>query len=448
MQNKEKDVIQLSDHFTYGRLIRFVIPSIVMMIFTSIYGVVDGLFVSNFVGKTPFAALNLIMPAIMIMGAVGFMIGTGGSALVAKTLGEGDRERANRYFTMMIMLDVIAGVQLAVLGNIFIEPMALLLGADEVLLPYCVLYGRITLCGLPAFMLQNVFQSFLITAEKPKLGLAVTVAAGCTNIVLDLLLVGIFHMGLAGAALATAISQLVGGVIPLIYFLRPNKSLLRLTRTRLEAAPLIKACTNGSSELMSNISMSLVGILYNYQLMSLAGENGVAAYGVIMYVNFIFVAFFIGYSIGAAPIIGYHYGALNSDELKSLRKKSLVIVGITGLVMTVLAEVLAAPLSALFVGYDAELFELTRRGFMLYSLSFLICGINIFGSAFFTALNNGLISAVLSFVRTLVFQVAALFILPLFMQVDGIFLSIVAAEILAAAMTIVFILAKRKKYGY
>lgn len=448
MQNKEKDVIQLSDHFTYGRLIRFVIPSIVMMIFTSIYGVVDGLFVSNFVGKTPFAALNLIMPAIMIMGAVGFMIGTGGSALVAKTLGEGDRERANRYFTMMIMLDVIAGVLLAVLGNIFIEPMALLLGADEVLLPYCVLYGRITLCGLPAFMLQNVFQSFLITAEKPKLGLAVTVAAGCTNIVLDLLLVGIFHMGLAGAALATAISQLVGGVIPLIYFLRPNKSLLRLTRTRLEAAPLIKACTNGSSELMSNISMSLVGILYNYQLMSLAGENGVAAYGVIMYVNFIFVAFFIGYSIGAAPIIGYHYGALNSDELKSLRKKSLVIVGITGLVMTVLAEVLATPLSALFVGYDAELFELTRRGFMLYSLSFLICGINIFGSAFFTALNNGLISAILSFVRTLVFQVAALFILPLFMQVDGIFLSIVAAEILAAAMTIVFILAKRKKYGY
>ncbi|MBQ9947719.1 MAG: MATE family efflux transporter [Oscillospiraceae bacterium] len=448
MQNKEKDVIQLSDHFTYGRLIRFVIPSIVMMIFTSIYGVVDGLFVSNFVGKTPFAALNLIMPAIMIMGAVGFMIGTGGSALVAKTLGEGDRERADRYFTMMIMLDVIAGVLLAVLGNIFIEPMALLLGADEVLLPYCVLYGRITLCGLPAFMLQNVFQSFLITAEKPKLGLAVTVAAGCTNIILDLLLVGIFPMGLAGAALATAISQLVGGVIPLIYFLRPNKSLLRLTRTRLEVSPLLKACANGSSELMSNISMSLVGILYNYQLMSLAGENGVAAYGVIMYVNFIFVAFFIGYSIGAAPIIGYHYGALNSDELKSLRKKSLVIVGITGLVMTVLAEVLAAPLSALFVGYDAELFELTRRGFMLYSLSFLICGINIFGSAFFTALNNGLISAILSFVRTLVFQVAALFILPLFMQVDGIFFSIVAAEILAAAMTIVFIVAKRKKYGY
>ena len=337
---------------------------------------------------------------------------------------------------------------LAVLGNIFIEPMALLLGADEVLLPYCVLYGRITLCGLPAFMLQNVFQSFLITAEKPKLGLAVTVAAGCTNIILDLLLVGIFPMGLAGAALATAISQLVGGVIPLIYFLRPNKSLLRLTRTRLEVSPLLKACANGSSELMSNISMSLVGILYNYQLMSLAGENGVAAYGVIMYVNFIFVAFFIGYSIGAAPIIGYHYGALNSDELKSLRKKSLVIVGITGLVMTVLAEVLAAPLSALFVGYDAELFELTRRGFMLYSLSFLICGINIFGSAFFTALNNGLISAILSFVRTLVFQVAALFILPLFMQVDGIFFSIVAAEILAAAMTIVFIVAKRKKYGY
>ncbi len=440
--------IKLSDHFTYKKLIRFVIPSIVMMIFTSIYGVVDGLCVSNFVGKTPFAALNLIMPFIMILGAVGFMIGTGGSALVAKTLGEGDRLRADRYFTMLIMLDIIAGVLLAVTGILFIQPVAVLLGANETLLPHCVLYGRIVLAGLPAFMLQNAFQSFLITAEKPKLGLVVTVIAGVTNIILDLLFVGLFSWGLAGAASATILSQFVGGMVPFFYFARDNGSLLRLRRTRLEARPLIKACTNGSSELMSNISMSVVGMLYNLQLMNYAGEDGVSAYGVIMYVNFIFVASFIGYSIGSAPIIGYHFGAANSGELKNLLRKSIVIISSAGLAMTVLAELLAYPLTMIFVGYDEALAELTCRGFMLYSLSFLLCGFNIYGSAFFTALNNGLISAIISFLRTLVFQVSALFILPLFWEVDGIFFAIVAAEIMALILTVVFLFAKRRKYDY
>lgn len=440
--------IKLSDHFTYKKLIRFVIPSIVMMIFTSVYGVVDGLCVSNFVGKTPFAALNLIMPFIMILGAVGFMIGTGGSALVAKTLGEGDRLRADRYFTMLIMLDLIAGVLLAVTGILFIQPVAVLLGANETLLPYCVLYGRIVLAGLPAFMLQNAFQSFLITAEKPKLGLVVTVLAGVTNIILDLLLVGLFSFGLAGAASATVISQLVGGLVPFFYFVRDNASLLRLRKTRLEALPLLKACANGSSELMSNISMSLVGMLYNLQLMNFAGEDGVSAYGVIMYVNFIFVAVFIGYSIGSAPIVGYHYGAMNSPELKNLLKKSVTLLVMAGLAMTALAEVLAYPLTMIFVGYDEALAELTCRGFRLYSLSFLLCGFNIYGSAFFTALNNGAVSAVISFLRTLVFQVAALLILPMIWDVDGIFFAIVAAEIMAFLLTAVFLVAKRRKYNY
>lgn len=440
--------IQLSDHFTYRRLLRFVAPSIVMMVFTSIYGVVDGLFVSNFVGKTPFAALNLIMPMIMIFGAVGFMIGTGGSALVAKTLGEGDRERANSYFTMLIMLDLIAGIIIAILGIFITEPVAVLLGADEDLLPHCVVYGRIVMLAQPAFMLQNAFQSFLITAEKPKFGLLVTVFAGCTNILLDLLFVGVLGWGLVGAALATGLSQVVGGVVPLFYFLRENSSLLRLKRTRMKAAPLLKACANGSSELMSNLSMSLVGMLYNMQLLSLAGENGVAAYGVIMYVNFIFVSIFIGFSIGTAPIIGYHFGALNSAELKSLLRKSITLVCSAGVLMTVIAELLSSTLAAMFVSYDAELLELTTRGFRLYSLSFLLCGFNIFGSAFFTALNNGAVSAIISFLRTLLFQVTALFVLPLFLKVDGIFLAIVAAEISAFILTIIFMLAKRKKYGY
>ncbi len=445
-ENKEE--LKLSDHFTYGRLIRFVIPSIVMIIFTSVYGVVDGLFVSNFVGKTEFAALNLIMPMIMILGAVGFMIGTGGSVLVAKTLGEGDAARANRYFTMLIIIDLIAGVALAVIGIIVIEPVAVLLKADNEMLPHCVLYGRIVLAAQPTFMLQNAFQSFLITAEKPKMGLAVTVCAGVTNIILDLLLVGILGLGLTGAAIATGISQCVGGLIPLFYFLRENDSLLRLVKTRLEARPLIKACANGSSELMSNISMSIVGMLYNLQLMNFAGKDGVAAYGVIMYINFIFVALFIGYSIGAAPIVGYHFGAGNSSELKSLLKKSLVIVGTVGLIMTMFAESLAYPLTKLFVGYDEALFKLTCRGFMLYSLSFLVCGFNIFGSAFFTALNNGVVSAMISFLRTMLFQIAALFILPIYWDVDGIFFAIVVAELLAVAVSVFFLVTKRKKYSY
>lgn len=448
MQKHEHEEIKLSEHFTYRKLIRFVIPSIVMMIFTSIYGVVDGLFVSNFVGKTEFAALNLIMPMIMVFGAVGFMIGTGGSALVAKTLGEGDTERANRYFSMLIMLDLIAGVILSVIGIIIIEPVALFLKADAEMLPFCVLYGRIVLAAQPAFMLQNAFQSFLITAEKPKFGLVVTVCAGVTNIILDLLLVGIIPLGLTGAALATGISQCVGGVIPLVYFLRKNDSLLRLVRTKLEPKPLLKACANGSSELMTNLSMSVVNMLYNLQLMNIAGQNGVAAYGVIMYVNFIFIAFFIGYSIGSAPIVGFHFGARNTDELKSLLKKSLVIVGIVGIVMTALSQLLAYPLTKLFVGYDEELFNLTCRGFRLYSLSFLICGFNIFGSAFFTALNNGFVSAAISFLRTLVFQIGALFILPVFWDADGIFFAIVAAELLAVAVTVFFLLRNRKKYSY
>ncbi len=445
---REKEEMKLSDSFDYKRLIRFTIPSIVMMVFTSIYGVVDGLFVSNYAGKTEFAALNLIMPVVMVFGAVGFMIGTGGSALVAKTLGEGDRERANRYFSMLIVMDLVAGVLLAVVGIVFLEPLAILLKADAEMLPYCLTYGRIVLAFQPAFMLQNAFQSLLITAEKPRFGLIVTVCAGCTNMVLDLIVVGLIPMGVAGAALATGISQCVGGLIPLFFFMRENDSLLRLCKTKFEVRPMLKVCANGSSELMSNISMSVVGMLYNLQLMNYAGQDGVAAYGVIMYVNFVFASSFIGYSIGVAPIIGYHYGAGNTDELKSLRKKSIVIVFASGVLMTVLAELLAYPLTKIFVGYDDNLFALTCKGFMIFSLVFMICGFNIFGSAFFTALNNGLVSAIISFLRTLVFQVAALFILPLLFEVDGIFASVLVSDLMASILTAAFLAANRKKYNY
>lgn len=440
--------IQLSDNFNYKKLLRFTFPSIIMMIFTSIYGVVDGFFVSNFVGKTSFAAVNFIMPFLMILGAVGFMFGTGGSAIIAITMGAGDRERANRLFSLFVYVSAACGVVIAVLGILLIRPVAALLGAEGDMLEDCVRYGRVILPALPAFILQYEFQSFFITAEKPQLGLGVTAAAGVINMALDAILVGVLGLGLTGAALATALSQLVGGVIPLLYFGRENTSLLRLKKTKFEGRALVKACTNGSSELMSTISMSVVGMLYNMQLMKYAGEDGVAAYGVLMYVNMIFMAAFIGYSVGVAPVVGYHYGAGNHEELKGLRKRSVTLIGVFSLAMFVLAEGLAYPLSMIFVAYDRDLLDLTLRGFLVYSFSFLFAGIAVFGSSFFTALGNGLVSALISFLRTLVFQMAAVLILPLIWGTDGIWISIVTAELMAAVVTVLFLVGKRKKYHY
>lgn len=440
--------IQLSDHFTYKRLLRFTLPSIVMMIFTSIYNVVDGFFVSNYVGKTPFASVNFIMPLLMMLGAVGFMFGTGGSALVSKTMGEGKTEEANRLFSLFIYISIACGVILSVLGMIFIRPIAALLGAEGVMLDNCVLYGRIILLSLPCFILQLEFQSFFVTAEKPQLGLIVTLSCGVANIILDAVLVAGFRLGLLGAAAATVTSECMGGLIPLIYFLRRGSGRLRLTRTVFNGRAVLKACINGSSELMSNISMSLVNMLYNVQLMKYAGEDGVAAYGVLMYVTLVFSSAFIGFSMGSAPITGFHYGAGNTGELKNLLRKGLSLILVFSLGMFTLAELLGMPLSRIFVGYDPELYDLTRRGFMIYSFSFLFSGTAIYGSSFFTALNNGPISAAISFLRTLVFQIIAVLALPLLLGIDGIWISIVVAELMAAAVTILFLIGKRKTYHY
>lgn len=440
--------IQLSDHFTYPKLLRFVLPSITMMIFTSIYGVVDGLFVSNYVGTTAFAAINLIIPYLMILGAVGFMFGTGGSAIVAKTLGEGDNDKANAYFSMIIFTAILLSILLTFIGFFTIRPLSILLGADESMLKICTLYGSILLCSLTGYILLNVFQSFLVTAEKPKLGLTITVLAGVANMVLDFLLIAVFKWGIVGAAVATAISQSIGGFLPLIYFIKKNDSLLQIQKTKFYRKILLKTCTNGSSEFMSNLSLSLVSILYNFQLMRFAGQNGIAAYGVIMYVYYIFAALFLGFSIGSAPVFGYHYGAGNKAELKNLFQKSLVLITIWNVLLTVISIAFSKPLSGIFVGYDKELLALTSRGFTLYSLSFLFAGFNIFVSSLFTSLNNGVISATLSFVRTLVFQVLALYILPLLFGIDGIWLAIVVAEFLSVLLAAFLVWKKRKTYQY
>lgn len=440
--------IQLSSHFTYKKLFYFCLSPIIMMVFTSIYGVVDGFFVSNFVGKVPFAAINLVMPFIMILGGVGFMIGTGGSALIAKTLGEGRQERANRYFTMLVKLTAVLGIILSLIGILFIRPISYLLGATDAMIEDCVIYGRVVLSFNTAFMLQNVFQTFLAAAEKPKLGLWITTAAGITNILLDALFIAVFQWGVGGAALATGIGQCVGGILPLIYFIRPNNSRLQFQKTRTDGRALLKACANGSSELMSNISSSLISVIYNLQLLKFAGENGVAAYGTIMYIQFIFIAIFIGYTIGTGPIISYHYGAGNHKELKNLLKKSLFLVSTAGITMMFLALVLAGPLSQVFVGYDQELYELTKHAFRMFAFSFILAGVNIFASSFFTALNNGGVSAAISFMRTLVFQIVSVLVLPLFFGLDGIWYSITVAEILAFCVSLLFLIINRRKYHY
>ena len=440
--------IALSDHFTYGRLLRFTMPSIVMMVFTSIYGVVDGIFVSNFAGKTAFAAINLIMPYLMLFGTLGFMLGTGGTALISMTLGMGDRKKANGLFSMLTYVCIIGGVVLTALSLLLLRPAAKALGAAGEMLEHCVLYGTIVQLALPAYVLQFAYQSFCVAAEKPNLSLGMTVASGVCNMVLDALFVGFFRWGLVGAAAATAISQVLGGAIPLIYFARPNSSLLRLGRATLDFKALLRACTNGSSELMSNLSMSLVSMLYNLQLMKYAGEDGIAAYGVIMYVNFIFISVFIGFSIGSAPLVGYHHGANNRTELKNLLRKGITVLLVLAVLMTVAGELLAGPLARIFVSYDENLMTMTVHGFMIYTLSFLLCGFNIYGSSFFTALNNGLISALISFIRTLVCQTAAVLLLPLWLGLDGIWWSIVAAELIALTLTMVFLVVFRKKYHY
>ena len=440
--------IQLSEHFTYKKLLRFVLPSIIMMIFTSIYGIVDGLFVSNYVGKTAFAAVNLVMPLMMGVSALGFMVGTGGSAIVAKTLGEGEHKKANEYFSLLVYVTFIGGVIFSLCGMLLVRPVASLLGAEGALLDNCVLYGRICFISMPAFMLQNVFQSFFVTAEKPKLGLGVIIIAGVTNMVLDYLFIAVLGWGLPGAAIATVTGECIGGFFPIFYFARKNSSLLKLGKTKFDVVVLLKTCTNGSSELMTNLSSSLVNSLYNLQLMKYAGENGVAAYGAIMYVNFIFISIFLGYSVGSAPIVSYHYGARNHAEVHNLYTKSLRLIGVVAVIMPAVSMLIIPYVAKIFVGYDAELLELTSHAFRVYGLSFLIMGFNVYGSSFFTALGDGVTSALISFLRTLLFQLAAVILLPMVLKIEGVWLAITAAELAALVVTVYLFITKDKVFHY
>ena len=440
--------IQLSDHFSYGKLLRFTAPSMVMMVFTSIYSMVDGVFVSNFVGKTPFAAINLIMPFLMFLSIVGFIFGSGGSALIAKTIGENNNEKANRIFSMLVVVGALSGIVLGGIGGILVRPIAAMIGASGRLLNDCVVYGRIVLFGLPFLTLQNMFQSLFVTAERPKIGLAVTVISGVLNIILDVVFILICDWGLVGAAFATVISQAVGGLIPLAYFMLPNTSLLQIVKPVFDFKSLVQTVINGMSEFFSNLSMAVVSALYNFQLMKYIGEDGVAAYGVIMYITFIFFTLFIGFSMGAAPIVSYNYGAKNDAELKNVFLKSLNIIALISIVLVVASQFLAKPLALLFAGHDQAMQDLTVKAFRIYSISFLLAGFNGYASAFFTALNNGFVSTILATSRTLVFETFAVMVLPLLFGLDGIWMAALMAEIMALVLTLIFVAKMRSRYRY
>ena len=440
--------IQLSDHFTYKKLFQFVLAPICTMLFTSVYGIVDGFFVSNYVGSTAFASLNLVIPFIMMIASVGFMFGSGGSALVSMQLGRREKQKAKENFSLIVYTLIGIGIVLAVLGTCFATDISRLLGASEDMLPFCRLYLKINMAGIVFFMLQNLFQSFLITAEKPKIGFAITLISGGTNMVLDGVLVGICNFGIAGAAWATVTSQIIGGMVPFFYFAFSKSGIIKLTGTRFEAEVIAKTCGNGISEFLSNVSMSLVGFLYNLQLMRYMGENGVSAYGVIMYVSFIFVAIYIGYSMGVAPIIGFNYGAENKQELQNMFRKSIIILTVTNIVMFLLAESLTVPMAKIFVGYNHELKELTVRGMRIYCVAFLVMGLNIFTSAFFTALSNGKVSAILSIVRTLFVELIMIYLLPALLGVDGIWAVVIAVEGISLIVSAYYIFKNRKAYGY
>lgn len=440
--------IQLSDHFTYGRLVRFVLPSVLMMLFTSMYGMVDGFFVSNYVGKTAFAAVNLIMPFAMGVSVIGFMLGTGGSAVVSKTLGEGRSELAQKYFSMFVYIAAAVGTLLGVLSIIFMPQVAALLGAEGELYDYCVLYGRVMMISTPGFILQVMFQSFFVVAEKPRLCLIITLTAGISNMILDWLLVGVLDLGVVGAAAATVVGEFTGGLTPVVYFFSKNDSLLRLRKCAVYWKVLVKACGNGASEMVTNLSSSIINIVYNFQLMRIIGNDGVSAYGIIMYVNFAFTAVLLGYSVGSAPIVGYHYGAENYSELKNMFRKGLCVMIFCGVVITSVAELFAGPVVGIFAGYDRELWEMTVSGFKIYALAFSVMGINVWASSFFTALNNGRVSAIISFARTFVFQIVMVTVLPFIIGINGIWASIVVAEALALLVSVAAMVKNGRKYHY
>ena len=446
--------IHLSDHFTYKKILRFTIYPILMMLITSIYWIVDGFFISNYVGPSAFAGVNLIFPVVMIVACIGFMFGSGGAALVSKKLGEGDSDGANKTFSLITYVTLGTGLILSLIFFFLVRPIAMgfasinQVEASEAMIDSAEVYGRIMVGGVFLYIMQGYFHSFFSVNEKSSLGFLFTLISGLTNMLLDYLLIGVFRAGVVGAACASLSGMFISAVGPFLYFRFGKNNLIKLGKPRWNLNEITQSIANGSSEFVSNVSGSIVTIVFNVQLLKYIGEVGVSAYGIIGYVCFVFFAIFIGYSIGIAPVIGYNYGAKNPVELTNVLRKSFVIISVSGVAMTLLSAGLADPITRIFSAGVGELHTLGVRAMRIFSICYLMAGFSMFGSSFFTALNNGLISALISFCRTLVFQLGSVFVLPLIVGVDGIWFSIIVAEFLSMVMTIIFISARRRKYGY
>ena len=438
--------IKLSDHFSCAKLLLFAIPTIGMIMISITYDVVDGYFVSNYIGKTAFSAVNIIYPFQLLLSMVGYMFGSGGSALIAAELGDGNQQNARLYFTAIIKAAAAIGVVLAVAGVLLLRPVAVMIGATPEILEYGLPYGRTLFLFLPIMILGYTFQSILITAEKPKLGLYISLGNLFSNALLDWLFVAVFKWGMVGAAVATGIGACLNGLVPLIYFARPNSSPLHFCKGRVQVKPLLKACGNGSSEMVNDMSTSLIFVLYNYQLLRMLGEDGVAAYGVTVFVEGIFAAVFYGLAMQATSIVGYHFGAKNYPELKSLLKNGIILNFISGILMFVLAQVSAPLISRIYVGYDETVYRLSVHAMRMYAFAFLLQGFNEYASAYFTGLNNGLVSGILAFTRTFLIQTVMILVLPLLLGTDGLWLAQAATEVFAAVIAIVFFITRKHEY--
>lgn len=418
----------INQDITPAGLLKFAAPSIVMMVFMSLYTIVDGIFVSRFLGSNALSSLNIVYPVISVAIALSTMLGTGGSAIISKYLGEGKNERAREALTQFVVLTLLLSFVLLILSEMFLTPISRLLGASDVLLADCRLYLGASMLFAPACMLQAVFQSFLVTAGRPGLGLLLMTGAGICNMILDYVLIVPCQMGIAGAALATGIGQCIPAVCGLCFFLFTRQD-LRFCRFTFSAKEILDACYNGSSEMVSQLSNAVITFLFNIVMMSLAGEHGVAAITILLYGQFLFNAVYLGFSIGISPVIGFQYGAGDRTKLRKIYRISFLSVAISSVVIVAAAICFSPTIVAIFTK-DQRTFELASVGFRLFAVNFLFSGINITSSGFFTALSNGKVSALISFSRTLVFIVISLLILPRILGITGAWIAIPVAEFL------------------
>lgn len=421
--------------FGFFSLLKFALPSVIMMMVMGLYSMVDSMFVSRFVSTNALSAINVVYPVINLLIGLGVMLASGGSAVIAAKMGAGKTDEARRDFSMIVTIGLASSIVIAVAGLIFIRPIVTFLGASELLVDYAVTYLAIILMFAPANMLQMLFQMFFVTAGRPGLGLTFIIGAGLVNAVLDYVFIVPLGMGIAGAALATGIGYLIPAAAGLIFFFGKKKELY-FTKPKFSAAVLGSSCSNGSSEMVSNLSMAVVTLVFNRIMMNLAGEDGVAAVTIVMYAQFLLSSIFMGFSLGVQPVISFHHGAGNRRNLKGIYRHCIVFIAIAAVSVFAVAMTLGPTLTTIFTPKDTNVWTLAVRGFMILPFCFLLEGFSIYASAAFTALGDGKTSALISFLRTFLFILTGLLTLPLAFGIDGVWLAVPVAELCSVLVVI------------